>query len=64
MASMGAAGVDFNPDPIIRRLKGSSGLVNRLLQQILQAEGLPKHGVKAELQDRIVERKFGCRNHW
>ncbi|RDW70313.1 hypothetical protein BP5796_08710 [Coleophoma crateriformis] len=55
MASMGAVG-DFNPDPIIRRLRGSGGLVNRLLQQILQAEGLPKHGVKAELQDRIAER--------
>jgi hypothetical protein len=43
-------------DQLVRRLKGP-GMVNRVLQNICAAEGLSKHGVKAELQARIIARK-------
>lgn len=41
-------------DPLVRRVK-SSGMVNRLLQNICMAEGISKAGVKAELQSRLIE---------
>lgn len=55
MASMG--GVYLDAEPLIRMVK-SGGYVNRLLQQICTGEGVSKLGVKAELQNRIIESKF------
>jgi len=40
-----------------KRLRGS-GYVNKLLQQICEQEGIPKKGLKAELQQRIVDSKY------
>ncbi|KAE8450116.1 hypothetical protein EG329_006897 [Mollisiaceae sp. DMI_Dod_QoI] len=53
MASMGGGYLD--PEPLIRSTK-TSGLLNKQLQQICAYEGLSKIGVKAELQNRIIER--------
>ncbi|CZR58962.1 related to E3 SUMO-protein ligase pli1 [Phialocephala subalpina] len=53
MASMGGGYLD--PEPLIRLVK-SSGLLNKQLQSICTFEGLPKLGVKADLQSRITER--------
>lgn len=53
---MGGGYLDLNPDPIIRLVK-NVGMVNKILQQILTAEGLKTTGVKAELQERIIQRK-------
>lgn len=58
MASMGGGHLEFNPDPTIRLLRGPGGMVNKSLQAILVAEGLPKHGVKTELQTRLIESEF------
>jgi len=55
MASMGGGPLD--PEPLIRLVK-SVGMVNRLLQQILGAEGESKTGVKADLQQRIIASKL------
>jgi hypothetical protein len=41
-------------DPLVRRVK-SSGMINKLLQNICTAEGISKAGVKAELQARLIE---------
>jgi len=40
-----------------KRLRGS-GYVNKILQQICENEGIPKKGLKAELQQRIVDSKY------
>lgn len=56
MASMG--GADYEPqlrDAAIRTIR-SAKFVNRTLQSICQAEGLPSTGVKAVLQSRICDR--------
>ncbi|KAK2628582.1 hypothetical protein QTJ16_001685 [Diplocarpon rosae] len=52
MASTGRGYLD--PDPLIRIVK-SGGYVNRLLQNICSGEGLKTFGVKAELQNRIIQ---------
>jgi E3 SUMO-protein ligase PIAS1 len=52
MASLGGGYLDV--DPLIRKVKGG-GMVNRILQQICGGEGLNKYGVKAELQQRIID---------
>ncbi len=59
MASMGGGYLDV--DPLIRKVKGG-GMVNRILQQICGGEGLNKYGVKAELQQRIIDSELvlGC----
>lgn len=54
MASMGGGYLDA--EPLIRLVK-SSGLLNKQLQSICTFEGLPKLGVKADLQSRITESK-------
>ena len=51
MASMVGS---LDPDPLVRRVK-SSGMINKLLQNICTAEGISKAGVKAELQSRLIE---------
>ena len=40
-----------------KRLRGS-GYVNKILQQICENEGIPKKGLKAELQQRIVDSTY------
>lgn len=55
MASMGASYLD--PAPLIRTVK-HGGYINKLLQNICVGEGLSKLGVKAELQNRIVESMY------
>jgi hypothetical protein len=59
MASMGASPLDYEPvarDILIRQIK-NGGYVNKLLQHICQAEGISASGVKAQLQNRIVDSK-------
>lgn len=51
---MGGGGY-LDSEPLIRLVK-SSGLLNKQLQSICTFEGLPKLGVKADLQSRITER--------
>ncbi|KAK0100982.1 SUMO ligase siz1 [Cadophora gregata f. sp. sojae] len=53
MASMG--GVYLDSEPLCRIVKGG-GFLNRTLQTICGGEGLSKLGVKAELQQRIIDR--------
>ncbi|KAH8821519.1 PINIT domain-containing protein [Xylogone sp. PMI_703] len=53
MASMGGGYLD--PEPVVRMVK-NTGLINRLLSQICQYEGLKSTGVKADLQQRIMDR--------
>jgi hypothetical protein len=53
MASMGAAYLD--PEPTARLVKT---YVNKFLQQICVGEGMSKFGVKAELQNRIIDSMF------
>ena len=55
MASMGGGQLD--PEPLIRMVK-NAGMVNRTLQEILNAEGQSKTGVKADLQERIISSRF------
>jgi hypothetical protein len=50
MASMGGAYLD--PEPTARLVKT---YVNKFLQQICVGEGMSKFGVKAELQNRIID---------
>ncbi|KAJ5033460.1 uncharacterized protein L3040_008575 [Drepanopeziza brunnea f. sp. 'multigermtubi'] len=52
MASMGGGSLD--PEPLIRQVR-LGGYVNRLLQSICGVEGISKVGVKAELQNRIIQ---------
>jgi hypothetical protein len=52
MASMGAGHLET--DQSIRVMKTH---LNKTLQAILKAEGLPSAGVKAELQSRIADSK-------
>ncbi len=44
-------------DELIRQVRGNS-LYNRQLSSICQVNGLKSTGVKAELQSRIIDRKF------
>jgi E3 SUMO-protein ligase PIAS1 len=59
MASMGGGAYHLPWEQVSRTLK-SAGMVNRVLQQICVTEGLNKAGVKAELQQRIIDRKCWC----
>lgn len=43
---------------LVKRL-GSNQFLNRELQSICRLNALPTHGVKAELQKRIIEGMFG-----
>jgi hypothetical protein len=52
MASMGPGFLD--PEPSVRTIR-NGGYINKLLIAICVAEGLNKVGVKAELQQRIIE---------
>ena len=53
MASLGASSpLDY--EPLIRTIK-DGGLINKTLQVICASEGMNKTGVKAELQNRIIE---------
>ncbi|KAH7321470.1 PINIT domain-containing protein [Rhexocercosporidium sp. MPI-PUGE-AT-0058] len=53
MASMGGGYLDV--EPLVRQLK-HGGYLNRLLQNICAGEGISKLGVKADLQNRIIDR--------
>lgn len=44
----------YEVDATVRKVKGT-GMVNRILQQICAGEGLTKYGVKAELQQKIID---------
>jgi E3 SUMO-protein ligase PIAS1 len=44
----------YDVDATVRKVKGT-GMVNRILQQICAGEGLTKYGVKAELQQKIID---------
>lgn len=48
----------YDVDATVRKVKGT-GMVNRILQQICAGEGLTKYGVKAELQQKIIDSEFG-----
>jgi E3 SUMO-protein ligase PIAS1 len=50
MASISA----YEVDATVRKVKGT-GMVNRILQLICTGEGLTKYGVKAELQQKIID---------
>jgi hypothetical protein len=52
MASMGGGQLD--PEPLVRLVK-NSGMLNRTLQSICSSDGLNRNGVKAELQQRIID---------
>ena len=47
----------YELDATVRKVKGI-GMVNKLLQLICVGEGLPKYGVKAELQQKIIDSEF------
>jgi hypothetical protein len=53
MASMGG-GPHLDPEPLIRLVRGQ-GMLNKYLAAICKQEGLPSGGVKADLQNRIIE---------
>lgn len=44
----------YEVDATIRKVKGT-GMVNKILQMICHGEGLTKYGVKAELQQKIID---------
>lgn len=44
----------YEVEATIRKVKGT-GMVNKILQQICVGEGLAKNGVKAELQQKIID---------
>lgn len=48
-------GGQLDPEPYVRIVK-NSGMLNRTLQAICINEGMNKNGVKAELQQRIIDR--------
>lgn len=50
-------GVPLDPEPYVRLVR-NSGMLNRTLQTICIKEGLNKNGVKAELQQRIIDSMF------
>jgi hypothetical protein len=56
MASISA----YELDATVRKVKGT-GMVNKLLQLICVGEGLPKYGVKADLQQKIIDSEFHSR---
>lgn len=60
MASMGGGYLD--PEPLVRQLR-HGGYLNRLLQNICAGEGLSKLGVKADLQNRIIDSRFNVLSH-
>ena len=47
----------LDPEPLCRKVKGG-GFLNKTLQTICTGEGLSKLGVKAELQQRIIDSTF------
>ncbi|POS82731.1 hypothetical protein EPUL_003542, partial [Erysiphe pulchra] len=55
MTSIGTG--NLNPEPIARLVKNGR-IVNRILASICGQENLSKIGVKAELQNRIIERLY------
>ncbi|RKF71727.1 E3 SUMO-protein ligase pli1 [Golovinomyces cichoracearum] len=55
MTSIDAA--NLNPEPVARLLKNGR-MVNRILASICGQENLSKIGVKAELQNRIIDKLF------
>lgn len=55
MASTAAGSLDA--EPLVRVIK-HSGMLNRTLQSICSEEGVNKNGVKADLQQRIIDRTF------
>ncbi|TQS38966.1 hypothetical protein Golomagni_00520 [Golovinomyces magnicellulatus] len=50
-------GANLNPEPVARLLKNGR-MVNRILASICGQENLSKIGVKAELQNRIIDKLF------
>jgi E3 SUMO-protein ligase PIAS1 len=48
----------YDVEATVRKVKGT-GMVNRILQLICVGEGLTKYGVKAELQQKIIDSEFG-----
>lgn len=56
MAGMGG-GPYLDPEPALRLAKGP-GMLNKYLIAICKAEGLPQHGVKLEMQNRISNREL------
>jgi E3 SUMO-protein ligase PIAS1 len=44
----------YDVEATIRKVKGT-GMVNKILQLICVGEGLTKYGVKAELQQKIID---------
>ena len=50
---MGGGGF-LDPEPFVRLVK-NGGMLNNTLKSICSAEGLKTNGVKAELQNRIIE---------
>ena len=58
MASINA----YELEATVRKVKGT-GMVNKLLQQICVGEGLPKYGVKADLQQKIIDSEFVARRY-
>ncbi|KAI9641561.1 E3 SUMO-protein ligase pli1 [Ciborinia camelliae] len=54
MASMGGGGF-LDPEPFVRKVK-NGGFLNQTLKNICAAEQMKFTGVKAELQNRIIER--------
>jgi hypothetical protein len=51
------AGGQLDPEPYVRIVR-NAGMLNRTLQAICTNEGLNKNGVKAELQQRIIDRMY------
>jgi E3 SUMO-protein ligase PIAS1 len=51
----------LDPEPYVRLVR-NSGMLNRTLQSICTGEGLNKNGVKAELQQRIIDST--CTEKW
>ena len=52
----------YELDATIRKVKGT-GMVNKLLQLICVGEGLNKYGVKADLQQKIIDSEFVARRY-
>ena len=50
----------YDVEATIRKVKGT-GMVNKILQLICVGEGLTKYGVKADLQQKIIDSEFHSR---
>ena len=55
MTPLGGGSLD--PDPVVRLIRNGK-IVNRILTSICGQEDLSRMGVKADLQNRIIERLF------